>query len=251
MNVSEYLNHDFLTLGGYLNAQFSILQNLELLARLITAAVCGACIGVERTRRLKEAGMRTHVVVCCTAALMMVVSKYAFADLTSMTGAAFHGTRGADPARVAAQVVSGVSFLGAGAIFKSGNTIKGLTTAAGIWATAGVGLAVGAGMYFQGIAFSVLLILLQFMMHQFVAGREMISHELTFTIRPEEHFREAFDAFLENRHIQVTDSQVSYTNEGVTTYHLMVKCPHGVIQEVDDFLHAHGKVHSVSYSNIT
>ena len=145
--VTEYLARNYLTLGGYLSGQFTILQTLELLLRILVSAVCGACIGVERSRRLKEAGMRTHVIVCCTAALMMVVSKYGFADLTSASGAAFHGTRGADPARIAAQVVSGVSFLGAGAIFKSGNSIRGLTTAAGIWATAGVGLTIGSGMY--------------------------------------------------------------------------------------------------------
>ena len=82
----------------------------------------------------------------------MIVSKYGFADLTALDSANFHGTRGADPARVAAQVVSGISFLGAGVIFKNGSAVKGLTTAAGIWATAGIGLALGSGMYFIGFA---------------------------------------------------------------------------------------------------
>ena len=77
----------------------------------------------------------------------MIISKYGFADLTAADGAVYNETRGADPARVAAQAVSGISFLGAGVIFKNGNTVKGLTTAAGIWATAAIGLAVGAGMY--------------------------------------------------------------------------------------------------------
>ena len=133
-----------MTLTTYLNSQFSIAQNLDFFLRILLACLCGAGIGFERSRRLKEAGIRTHVIVCCAAALLMIVSKYGFADLTSATGEVFAGTRGADPARVAAQVVSGISFLGAGVIFKHGNTIKGLTTAAGIWATAGIGLAIGS-----------------------------------------------------------------------------------------------------------
>lgn len=139
-----------MTLSAYLTSQFSMLQELDFFCRLLLACLCGACIGMERTRRFKEAGVRTHVIVCCAAALMMIVSKYGFADLTSETGAVFNGTRGADPARVAAQVVSGISFLGAGVIFKHGSSVKGLTTAAGIWATAGIGLAIGSGMFILG-----------------------------------------------------------------------------------------------------
>ena len=133
-----------MTLCEYFNSQFSIMQNLDFLVRILAACFCGACIGFERTKRFKEAGIRTHIIVCCAAALIMIVSKYGFADLTYADGSVFNGTRGADPARIAAQVVSGISFLGAGVIFKNGSTVKGLTTAAGIWATAGIGLALGA-----------------------------------------------------------------------------------------------------------
>ena len=248
--AETYLQPSFLTFGGYFNAQFSVLMQLELLFRFLVAGACGACIGIERTRRLKEAGMRTHVIVCCSAALMMVVSKYGFVDLTSMAGEAFHGVRGADSARIAAQVVSGVSFLGAGVMFKSGNTIKGLTTAAGVWATAGVGLAIGAGMYVMGVGFTAILILLQLMMHRFPLTRDMVSHQLSFTIDPEDGFRDKFEAFLESRAAQVMDSEITYTQNGLITYRLMLKMPHGVIQEVDDYLHTHGKLQTVSYSNI-
>ena len=130
-----------MTLIEYFNGQFSIMQNLDFVARILLACFCGACIGFERSKRFKEAGIRTHVIVCCASALIMIVSKYGFADLTDADGLVFNGTRGADPARVAAKVVSGISFLGAGVIFKNGSTVKGLTTAAGIWATAGIGLA--------------------------------------------------------------------------------------------------------------
>jgi pyridoxine 5'-phosphate synthase PdxJ len=107
--------------------------------------------------RLKEAGIRTHIIVCVTAALIMLVSKYGFADLNQTTGLETLGSKGADPARVAAQAVSGISFLCAGVIFKVGSSIKGLTTAAGIWMTAGIGLAVGAGMYVV-VAFTAVLL---------------------------------------------------------------------------------------------
>ena len=250
-NVTSHMGGNFLTLAGYLGAQFTTMQSLELLLRALVAGICGACIGIERTRRLKEAGMRTHVIVCCTAALMMIVSKYGFADLTAEAGAAFNGTRGADPARIAAQVVSGVSFLGAGAIFKSGNTIKGLTTAAGIWATAGVGLAVGSGMYILGIGFTVMLIVLQILMHRFTIGSEMVSHQLSFTVEPEEGFRDSFDSYLEVLHAQIMESEMTYTETGLLSYKLLLKMPHGTIQKLDDFLQEHAKVRTVSYSNIT
>ena len=148
-------------LSEYLNSQFSLAQNLDFFIRIAVACLCGACIGLERSKRYKEAGIRTHIIVCCAASLLMIVSKYGFADLTDASGAFFNGIRGADPARIAAQVVSGIGFLGAGVIFKHGSTIRGLTTAAGLWATAGIGLAVGAGLYGLGIFTTVLLALVQ------------------------------------------------------------------------------------------
>ena len=93
-----------MTLAQYLNSQFSLVQNLDFCFRMLFAAVCGAVIGAERSRRFKEAGVRTHIIVCVAAALMMIVSKYSFADLTAPDGSSFPGIRGADSARIAAQV---------------------------------------------------------------------------------------------------------------------------------------------------
>lgn len=141
---------------------------LNWLIRLFIAAVCGFAIGFERKTRSKEAGIRTHTIVCFAAALMMIVSKYAFTDLFgaatdgSNVGA---GTRGADSARIAAQVVSGIGFLGAGIIFYKRDLLRGLTTAAGIWATAGIGLAIGSGMIVVGVVASAVLIVLQVVLH--------------------------------------------------------------------------------------
>ena len=170
--------------------------------------------------------------------------------MTNLAGAAFNGTRGADPARIAAQVVSGVTFLGAGAMFKSGGSIRGLTTAAGIWATAGVGLALGAGMYVLGIGFTAFLIFMQLLMHRFPLTRDLVSHQLSFTIMPDEGFRDGFASFLDSHAVQVMDSEMTYRDDGLMTYKLTVKMPHGVIQQVDDYLHEHGQVQTVSYSNI-
>ncbi len=96
----------------------SLQQNLDFCLRILIALLCGGAIGFERSRHFKEAGIRTHVIVCVGAALIMVVSKYGFVDLALDGGAYYPGTRGADASRIAAQVVSGISFLGAGVIFK-------------------------------------------------------------------------------------------------------------------------------------
>ena len=136
---------------------------VDFLLRLLVAAICGFAIGYERTARSKEVGIRTHTIVCLAAALMMIVSKYAFGDIVDDT----FGTKGmADPARIAAQVVSGIGFLGAGIIIYRRDMLHGLTTAAGIWLTAGVGLALGAGMYVLGTVSAALLVVLQIFLHK-------------------------------------------------------------------------------------
>ena len=242
-----------MTLASYLQAQFTAAQEVEFFIRLLAAGLCGGIIGLERSRRLKEAGLRTHVIVCCTAALMMIISKYAFADLTTADGLSFPGVRGADSARIAAQVVSGVSFLGAGAIFKSGNTIKGLTTAAGIWATSGIGLALGAGMYVLGVAATFVVLFFQMMMHHLpFASESMVSHYLSFTMSADREFRKVFNDYMEKHRIQVTDSDLTYTSDGLVTFNMIVKMPQSLsIYEVDQFLHEHCELKKLSYSNFT
>src|SRR5271170_3617235 len=116
-----------------------MLSNSELLTRLLLAAFFGSVIGFERERMNWAAGLRTHMLVCVGAALMMLVSAFGFSDVL--------GTRNVvlDPSRVAAQVVSGIGFLGAGSILMRGEVVRGLTTAASVWAVAGIGLAAGGG----------------------------------------------------------------------------------------------------------
>ena len=227
-----------MTLIEYFNGQFSIMQNLDFVARILLACFCGACIGFERSKRFKEAGIRTHVIVCCASALIMIVSKYGFADLTDAEGLIFNGTRGADPARIAAQVVSGISFLGAGVIFKNGSTVKGLTTAAGIWATAGIGLALGCGMYFTGIFVTLMIGIFQVATHRFTVGADSFTtNRLRFTVREDEEFEPQVRAQLQNWEAQILSSSITRRDDGLISYDLTLKMTRSIsIDDVDTLM---------------
>jgi putative Mg2+ transporter-C (MgtC) family protein len=126
---------------------------IEMILRLLLAAVLGAVVGYQRERAGKPAGLRTHILICVGAALFTVASLYGF-------GAA------ADPARVAAGIVAGIGFLGAGAIMRRGEgVVEGLTTAATIWAVAAIGLAAGAGLYLVAAVTAALILIVLFLPH--------------------------------------------------------------------------------------
>lgn len=128
----------------------------EFILRIFCAAVLGGLIGLEREYRAKEAGFRTHFLVALGSAVFMIVSAYGFSDV------ALSDTTGRwDVSRVAAQVVSGIGFIGAGTIIfrKAENIVSGLTTAAGLWVTAAIGLACGGGMYVLSIATTLMVLL--------------------------------------------------------------------------------------------
>ena len=130
-----------------------MMLNVDFMLRLLVAGILGAIIGLDREYRAKEAGYRTHFLVSLGSALIMIVSQYGFQEIIKENSVTL------DPSRVAAQVVSGIGFIGAGTIILQKQIVRGLTTAAGIWATAGIGLAVGAGMYAIGIATTVLTLI--------------------------------------------------------------------------------------------
>jgi putative Mg2+ transporter-C (MgtC) family protein len=119
--------------------------DLEQLARLVLAAVLGGLVGTERELADQPAGLRTHVLLCVGTCLFTLVSAYGFGD-------------GADPSRLAAQIVTGIGFLGGGAILRHGFTIRGLTTAASIWSTCALGVAVGVGRYVLATGTAVLVL---------------------------------------------------------------------------------------------
>ncbi len=137
----------------FYNTDGIVSTELKGLIGVLLAVVLGFAIGFERKLRFKEAGIRTHTIVCVGAALMMVVSKYGFQG------------QDADVSRVASQIVSGVGFLGAGIIMFRGQKMHGLTTAAGVWATAGIGMACGAEMYIFATGGALILIVIQCLFH--------------------------------------------------------------------------------------
>ncbi len=193
--LSQYLPESTLTL----------FDNLEFFVRLLLSAALGALVGLERSKRQKEAGVRTHCIIACTSALFMILSKYAFMDLVDISG-----IRGADPARIAAQVVSGISFLGAGVIFKNGNSIRGLTTAAGMWGTAAVGMAIGAGMYWVGFIEAAVLVAIQIILHRFPVGADALTtQEILVEMADTQEMQDKFDELLKKHRGQVTESSLT------------------------------------------
>ena len=118
--------------------------------RLVLAALFGTIIGLDREYREKEAGFRTHFLVSLGSALMMIVSQYGFSEILTHDGVSL------DPSRIAAQVVSGIGFIGAGTIIFNHQIVRGLTTAASLWATAGIGLTAGSGMSWLALAATIL-----------------------------------------------------------------------------------------------
>lgn len=147
-------------------------MEIEFLIRIFCAALLGGLIGLEREYRAKEAGFRTHFLVALGSAVFMIVSAYGFSDALT------NDLQRWDLSRVAAQVVSGIGFIGAGTIIfrKSENMVSGLTTAAGLWVTAAIGLACGGGMYILAIGSTVMVLLgleaFNYFLHKFDKHRK-------------------------------------------------------------------------------
>jgi len=196
-----------------------ILIQLEFLLRLVVACICGCFIGYERKNRLKEAGIRTHIIVALGAALIMIISKYGFVDILQ-EGVSYDSTR------IASQIVSGIGFLGAGMIFVRKQAISGLTTAAGVWTTAGIGMAIGARLYFIGIAATVLVLIVQVLLHRDYKWFHMpTAEQLNIT------FCDSTDAisFLQETflacHIEIINLKAEKLGNGYLEVELHVKLP--------------------------
>lgn len=205
VGLSEFLPEITLTLY----------DNLEFLIRILLAGVMGAVIGLERTKRQKEAGVRTHCIVALTSAVFMILSKYAFLDMLEITTAP--GAKGADPSRIASQVVTGISFLGAGVIFRNGNlSITGLTTAAGLWATSAMGMALGAGLYWVSFFGTVVLVVFQVLFHRHPVGNDTkIMQEISIRMKDEPSLLEEFDQLVQRHSGQITESDIVREGEGI------------------------------------
>ena len=207
------------------------IQYVYYVIRILIAGFCGCLIGYERKVRAKGAGIRTHCVVACAAALMMIISKYAFSDVITesiLLGADIR----LDPSRVASTIVSGVGFLGAGTIFVNKNKVSGLTTAAGIWATSGVGMAIGSGMYFVGIAATIIIVVSQIFLHMnFKFLQQDRTMKLVVYNVTEDNYQTKMRNLLQNHHIELHETKIHREKTNIKTYTFMIDVPVDVEEE--------------------
>lgn len=184
------------------------LSTFECLLRIIISGICGIVIGVERSRRQKDAGIRTHTIMAMGAALAMIVSKYGFLDMPAID------TMRADGSRIASNILTSVGFLGAGVIFTKGGAIKGLTTAAGIWTMAGIGMCIGAGLYTIGILATIIILAVQIMFHVWMPSSEAMStHELRILMKHSNTGLTNLITYLENKKITIMETNIRKNDE--------------------------------------
>ena len=185
--------------------------------RLFVAGAMGVLIGLEREYRAKEAGYRTHFLVALGSALMMIVSQYGFMEVLKTDLIRL------DPSRIAAQVVSGIGFIGAGTIILQKQIVRGLTTAAGIWATSGIGLAVGAGMYAVGISATLLVLLGLETLSYFFKSIGLRNMMIDFSTDDKEAIKRVSKKFNTRNYVVVSyEMTEAYTN-GKNVYHVSMK----------------------------
>lgn len=206
------------------NISFSMFD-VECIIRILIAAICGALIGTERKARLKDAGVRTHLVVALGSAMFMIVSKYGFDDMIKVAVESGNEIIKFDPTRVASTIVTGIGFLGAGTIFVRRNAINGLTTAAGLWSTAAVGMAIGAGQYIIGLACMVILVFCQWFLHNTkIFNRTSISI-MTFKVAVCDKPVERLKSILEEQKIIVKDVSFEKISKNECRIECVVKRP--------------------------
>lgn len=207
------------------------IQYVYYIIRIIVAGLCGGLIGYERKVRAKGAGIRTHCVVACAAALMIIISKYAFYDV-AMEGMMLGADVRLDPSRVASTIVSGVGFLGAGTIFVNKNKISGLTTAAGIWATSGVGMAIGSGMYVVGIAATIIIVFTQVFLHmdfKFLQNDQIMKFKV-YGVN-EENYQAKMKEILAQHKIHLLETKIHRDMTKGKTYSFIIDVPANVEEE--------------------
>lgn len=187
---------------------------LDFALRLFVAGAMGILIGLEREYRAKEAGYRTHFLVALGSALMMIVSQYGFMDVLKTD------LIRVDPSRIAAQVVSGIGFIGAGTIILQKQIVRGLTTVAGIWATSGIGLAVGAGMYAIGISATLLVLLGLETLSYFFKSIGLRNMMIDFSTDDKEAIKRVSQVFNTRNYIVVSYEMKEVPLNGKICYHV-------------------------------
>lgn len=215
------------------------ITNLELALRLILSLVLAGLIGLERESLGRPAGFRTHILVGMGSTLIMIVSIYAFRPL-GMSG---------DPGRIAAQVVSGIGFLGAGTIMREGANIRGLTTAASLWTVAGIGLTVGSGMYFAAIIATILVVATLVLLNKLEWSYLMSKNEiLTVLVQDTPGQLAKVFSVLAKHDVNVHNVQLTTDDEGEARIEMEIElAPRARRVQIIDELVAMPGVHRASY----
>lgn len=216
----------------------------EIVLRLFLAAILGAAIGLERERKDLSAGMRTHMLVCVGSALMMMVSSFGFADVINNDKITL------DPSRVASQIISGIGFIGAGAIlFLKPTTILGLTTASGLWTVAGIGMATGGGMYFAAIITTALVLLilwgLQLLQKKF--SSKFQHRSLTITAKAGTSPQHIINQLLEDKTLDFMNFSVSKYDEELIIGLRLEKIPNPALFKIVENLAGDPAVKNISW----
>lgn len=177
------------------------ISHLDLIVRMVLAVVLGGLIGLERELNNHAAGFRTHILVCLGSATIMLLSEYGFSDFVNEPNVRI------DPSRLAAQVVSGIGFLGAGAILRNGSVIKGLTTAASVWLVAAIGLSVGAGFITGALVCTFLVLISLYLLNKWEKHflRHRRTHEIEIMINEHPGFLSLVTSRFGEQGIQVTN----------------------------------------------
>ncbi|BAV07831.1 Mg(2+) transport ATPase protein C [Filimonas lacunae] len=183
----------------------------EVALRLGLAAMLGGAIGLERERKDWAAGLRTHMMVCVGASLTMIVSAYGFADILGTPHVEL------DPSRIAAQVISGIGFIGAGTIlFLKQGIIRGLTTASGLWTVAAIGLATGGGMYFAALLTTVLALIILWVLQPFekrISAR-FIQKGINIVAAKQEYAAAIVKEIMQRKDVDIANCTITNTEEG-------------------------------------
>lgn len=219
------------------------MNTFSIIIRLVLAVVLGGLVGQERENKNRPAGFRTHILVCAGSALVMTTSEFLFSRYNEFTNL--------DPARLGAQVISGIGFLGAGTIIRQGSSVKGLTTAASLWAVACVGLAAGTGFYEGAIAGAIIIYLTLFLLGRFGKAIERRASHLTVCLDLEDKPGKVGEIGLALGKCDVSIRNIEFIDEDESedkqvSIRLTLKLPRGVTHDmVLDALRRIDGVHNV------
>lgn len=202
-----------------------LISDVEIVFRLVVSVILGGVIGFERQHRRKNAGLGTYILVCLGACLVTTLSINMYAGVQGLTNA--------DPARLAAQVVSGIGFLGAGAILKEGLTIRGLTTAAGLWVSACVGIAAGAGAMVGAVTTTALVVLILLTLPRIEKVCIDCPSTISLVIRAKESPGQIgrIGAYLGSRGFTITEIHIEQLEQGIVMIPVTFIVPNNALLE--------------------